>query len=91
MAYAPFNSPQAKAPEPQNKVATLETRLANDPQGVERDRLVGLLNAEAFTQKKQLDRGVSPAEYALIDKQFKSVTTGIQMIELVWKANQSWQ
>ena len=66
----------------------LENRLADDPQGIERDRLVEQLESEARRQKAAIDRGVSPADFALIDKQYQSLLCAAKLVGTIWRANQ---
>lgn len=72
----------------QEEGVALEQVLKDDSEGTARDRMVSRLEQEARRLKVKMDRGVSPADYALISKQYESLQRGAVLVAELWRARQ---
>ena len=63
----------------------LERKLKADASGEERDAILAQLEGQARKTKQTMDSGVSPAEFAELEKQFKGFEAGVEVTTHVWR------
>ncbi|NEX17297.1 MAG: hypothetical protein C1943_11845 [Halochromatium sp.] len=65
----------------------IERRLRDDDEGRERDALQQRLEEAARAVKRQMDVGVSPAEFGGLQAIHQGLEAGIDVIQRVWRVH----
>ncbi|EXJ15663.1 EscE/YscE/SsaE family type III secretion system needle protein co-chaperone [Imhoffiella purpurea] len=65
----------------------IERRLMDDQDGRERDGIQSRLEEAARPLKRQLDAGVTPAEFARLNAVLEGLEAGRDLVMQVWRAH----
>lgn len=71
----------------QIRLVEMETRLAEDRSGAYRDELLGRFGAELQALKRQIDAGLSPADFEAAQKVTAALETAMAVVKKVWQAH----
>lgn len=63
----------------------VQRKLADDDRGVERDALIEKLDDCARSIKRKMDVGVSPGEFAQLDRLRAGLAAATQVVAAVWR------
>lgn len=69
------------------RLVEMESRLAADAAGAYRDQLLQRFGAEQQSLKRQIDGGLSPAEFEVAQKLTTALDTAGAVVKKVWQAH----